>query len=332
MQRQRAWTFIVFLSVSGIVTLPLVAAAQEKARIAWAALNPAASPMWVVQEKGLLRKLGVEAEIIGINASPIAMQALLAGDLDVIVTSVTTLVGARLAGADTIMIQTLVPTFVDHIVSLSSITDIQQLKGKTGGVNRVGSTSDLGLRLGLRRLGINPETDTKIITAGGNPERLAALSRGLVQFTIMPEPWVREAEKLGFRDLLDTGKLNIPFHWNAVSTRESIIKTRRSMLAKVVRANVEAIHFIKTDREGTKAIFSKYLKLKDPEGLERAARAYATIFPEVPTPSPEGVKTLLDDIAAQNPKAKGADPRQFVDLSFVQELEASGFIKRLYGK
>jgi ABC-type nitrate/sulfonate/bicarbonate transport system substrate-binding protein len=225
-----------------------------------------------------------------------------------------------------------VPTFVDHIVSLASITDVQQVKGRTGGVNRIGSTSDLGLRLALRRLGIQPEKDTKIITAGGNPERLAALSRGLIQFTIMPEPWVREAEKLGFRDLLNTGSLNIPFHWNAVLTRESVIKSKRSMVAKVVRANVEAIHFIKTDREGTKAIFSKYLKLKDPEGLERAAKAYASIFPENTTPSAEGVKTLLDDIAAQNPKAQGADPKQFVDPSFVQELESSGFTKRLYGR
>ena len=331
MPNKKAWFVVALLSI-GAAMFSSVSWADEKVRIAWVALNPAASPIWVVQEKALLRKLGVDAEIIGINASPIAMQALLAGDLDVIATSVTTLVGARLGGADAIMIQTLVPTFVDHIVSLASITDVQQLKGKTGGVNRVGSTSDLGLRLGLRRLGINPEKDTQIITAGGNPERLAALSRGLVQFTIMPEPWVREAEKLGFRDLLDTGTLNIPFHWNAVLTRESVIKARRSMLAKVVRANVEAIHFIKTDREGTKAIFSKYLKLKDPEGLERAARAYAKIFPEVPTPSPEGVKTLLDDVAAQNPKAKGADPRQFVDLSFVRELDSSGFIKRLYGK
>ena len=237
------------------------AKAQEKTRIAWAALNPAASPMWVVQEKGLLRKQNVDAEIIGINSSPIAMQALLAGDLDVIVTSVTTLVGTRLAGADTIMVQTLVPTFVDHIVSVSSITELQHLKGKTGGVNRVGSTSDLGLRLALRRLGINPDSDTKIITAGGNPERLAALSRGLIQFTIMPEPWIREAEKLGFRDLLDTGSLALPFHWNAVLTRESIIKSKRSLIAKVVRANADAIHFIKTDKEVTKTIFSKFLKL-----------------------------------------------------------------------
>ena len=117
--------------------------------------------MWVVQEKGLFKKTGVDAEIIGINSSPIAMQALLAGDVDVIVTSVTTLVGTRLAGADTIMIRTLVPTFVDHIVSMSSITEVQHLKGKTGGVNRVGSTSDLGLRLALRRLGINPDSIPK---------------------------------------------------------------------------------------------------------------------------------------------------------------------------
>lgn len=319
---------IFFFSV--VLGPPYSATAQEKARIAWAALNPAASPMWVVQEKGLLKKLGVDAEIIGINSSPIAMQALLAGDLDVIVTSVTTLVGARLAGADTIMIQTLVPTFVDHIVSVSSITHVSHLKGKTGGVNRVGSTSDLGLRLALRHLGVNPESDAKIITAGGNPERLVALSRGLIQFTIMPEPWVREAEKLGFHDLLDTGSLALPFHWNAVITRESLIKTKRSLIAKVVRANADAIHFIKTDKEGTKAIFSKYLKLNDPEGLERAAKAYAMIFPVNTLPTPEGVKTLLDDMAPRNPKAKAADARQFVDVSFVQELESSGYLKQLY--
>jgi len=162
------------------------------------------------------------------------------------------------------------------------------------------------------------------------PPGVAALSRGFIQFTIMPEPWVREAEKLGFRDLLDTGSLALPFHWNAVLTRESTIKSKRSLIAKVVRANADAIHFIKTDKEGTKAIFSKYLKLNDPEGLERAAKAYAAIFPINTLPTPEGVKTLLDDMAPRNPKAKAADPRQYVDMSFVQELESSGYLKQLY--
>jgi NitT/TauT family transport system substrate-binding protein len=332
MSRSKTFILLIVLTISSVVTVSFSALAQENTRIGWTGINPAASPIWVVHEKGFLRKLGVNAEIINISSSPIAMQALLAGELDVIVSSVTTLVTSRLAGADTIMIQTLVPTFVDHIVSLSSITDLHQLKGKTGGVNRAGSTSDLGLRLALRRVGINPEKETNIITAGDAPTRLAAMSRGFLQFTIMPEPFVQEAEKLGFRDLLDTGTLGIPFHWNAVVTRESITKNKGNIIAKMVEANTEAIHFIKTNREESKAIFSKYLNLKDPEGLERAVRAYAKILPEVPMPSPEGVKTMLDDLAQRNPKARLADPRRYVDPTFVRELESSGFIKRLYGK
>ena len=304
--------------------------AQERLRIAWAGASPANSPIWVVQEKGFLKRQGLDAEVISITASPIALQALLAGELDVIVTSVTTLVSSRLAGADIVMIVGMVPTFVDHIISLPTVTSVEQLKGKTGGVNRLGSTSDLGLRLALRRLGVDPERDTQIIPTGGNPERLAALSRGVVQFSIMPEPFVREAEKLGFKDLLDIGSLKIPFWWNAVLTREAIIKSKRPTVARFARAMTEAIHFIKTDKEGAKAIFSKNLKLTDPEGLERAYKAYSGIFPEVPFPNPEGVKTMLDDLAPRNPKAAAADPKSFVDMSLVQELESSGFIKQLY--
>src|SRR5512142_879715 len=131
--------------------------AQERIRIAWAGDSPANSPIWVVQEKGLLKKNGLNGEVIRITNSPTAVQALLAGELDVIVTSVTTLVSSRIAGADVIEILGVVPTFVDHIITLQPITRPEQLKGKTGGVNRLGSTSDLGLRLALRRLGVDPE-------------------------------------------------------------------------------------------------------------------------------------------------------------------------------
>ena len=318
------------LMMASLLFLENPAAAQERIRIAWAGASPANSPIWVVQEKGLLKKQGLNAEVISITASPIAAQALLAGEVDVIVTSVTTLVSSRLAGADVVMILGMVPTFVDHIISLSSITSVEQLKGKTGGVNRLGSTSDLGLRLALRKLGVDPEKDAKIISTGGNPERFAALAKGLTQFTIMPEPFVREAEKLGFRDLLDIGSLKIPFWWNAVLTREAILKTKRPVMAKFSRAMTESLHFLKTEREASKAIFSKNLRITDPESLERAYRAYSAVFPEAPYPTPDGVKTMLDDLAPRNPKAAAADPKSFVDMSLVQELEASGFIKQLY--
>ena len=323
---------IVFSAVLGVLLLPWPerAGAQERIRIAWAGDSPANSPIWVVQDKGLLKKHGLTGEVIRITNSPTAVQALLAGELDVIVTSVTTLVSSRLAGADVVMFLGMVPTFVDHIISADSISRPEQLKGKMGGVNRLGSTSDLGLRLALRRLGIEPEKDVKIITAGGNAERFAALSKGVIQFSIMPEPFVREAEKLGFRDLLDIGSLKIPFWWNAVLTKESTAKTRRPQLLRFSRAMVEAVHSIKTEKESTKAIFATNLRLSDPEGLERAYKAYTAVFRENLMPTPDGVKTMLDDLAIRDPKAAAADPNAFVDQSFVREVEGSGFIKQLY--
>jgi NitT/TauT family transport system substrate-binding protein len=311
---------------------PRLSFAQEKLRLAWAGFSPTNSPIWVIDERKLLQKMGVEPEIIAISASPTVLQALLANEIDAASISVTTLTSSRLAGADTVMIVGVVPTFVDHIVSVSSITKVEQLKGKVGGVNRLGSTSDLGLRLALRKLGVDPEKDVKIIPVGGNPERFAALSKGLTQFTIMPEPFLTQAEKLGFRNLYNVSDLKIPFWWNGILTREGIIKTKRPLMLKLTRAMVEAIHIIKTDKEYAKGLFKKNLGVADPEGLERAYKDYSNVFPEAPYPYPDGVKTLLDDLAPRNPKAATADPKQFVDLSLVKEIEASGLIKKLYKK
>ncbi len=138
------------------------------------------------------------------------------------------------------------------------------------------------LRLALRRFGIDPEKDTKIIATGENPQRLAALSRNITQFTLLGEPLVREAEKMGFRDLVDIGTLKIPYHVNAVVTRESTVRTKRPFVMKVVRAFTEALHYIKMNKEDTKALIGKNLKVTDPEGLERAYRAYNAAFPEIP--------------------------------------------------
>jgi ABC-type nitrate/sulfonate/bicarbonate transport system substrate-binding protein len=313
-----------------IVSTPTLA--QEKLRLAWAGFSPTNSPIWVIQDRNLLQKLGVQPEIIAINASPTVLQALLANEIEAASISVTTLTSSRLAGADSVMILGVVPTFVDHIVSLPAITAVEQLNGKTGAVNRLGSTSDLGLRLALRKLGVDPDKDVKIIPVGGTAERFASLSKGITQFTIIPEPFVTQAEKLGFRSLYHISDLKIPFWWNGILTREGIIKAKRPLLQKLVRAMVEAIHIIKTEKEYAKGIFKKNLGIADPEGLERAYKDYSNAFPEVPYPTPEGVKTMLDDLAHTNPKAASADPKAFVDPSFVRELDQSGYIKQLYKK
>jgi ABC-type nitrate/sulfonate/bicarbonate transport system substrate-binding protein len=181
-------------------------------------------------------------------------------------------------------------------------------------------------------LGVDPDKDVKILPVGGNPERFAALSKGLTQFTIMPEPFLTQAERLGFRNLYNVTDLKIPFWWNGILSREAIIKTRRPLLLKLTRAMIEAIHIIKTEKEYAKGLFKKHLGVPDPEGLERAYKDYSAVFPQVPYPTPDGVKTMLDDLAVKNPKAASADPRAFVDQSLVKEIEATGLIKQLYKK
>jgi ABC-type nitrate/sulfonate/bicarbonate transport system substrate-binding protein len=112
-------------------------------------------------------------------------------------------------------------------------------------------------------------------------------------------------------------------------TREAIIKARRPIVTRFARAITEAIHFIKVDKEGAKSIIGKYTKFADPEGLERTYKNYTSVLLDVPYPDPAGIKTLLDDMAPRNAKAAAADPKIFVDQSFVQEMESSGFIKQL---
>jgi NitT/TauT family transport system substrate-binding protein len=124
--------------------------------------------------------------------------------------------------------------------------------------------------------------------------------------------------------------LKIPLHGNGIVTREATIKAKRPMVTKFVRAMTEAIHYINAEKEATKAIIGKYTRFTDPEGLERTYKNYTAVLLDVPYADPAGIKTLLDDMAPKNPKAAAADPKTFVDASFVQEMESSGFIKQLY--
>src|SRR5262245_1989499 len=305
--------------------------AQERLRVAWAG-GASNGAVWIVQEKGLLKKQGVNAEFISVNASPMALQAMIAGEVDVIVTSVTTLVNSRLTGADVVMIASIVPTFPAHIITQKSVTDIKQLKGKTGGVGRAGTTTEIGMRLGLSRLGIDPNNDVKLVPVGATADALAALSKEIVQFSILVEPFVREAEKLGYKSLVDISSLNIPFHWNAALTRETTARSKASLMTKFARALTEAIHVFKTDKETTMKIIGKFTRISNQDSLERTHQAFGKILPEIPSPSPEGVKTYLDYLAPSRPEAAKVNAKEFVDLRFVQEVQASGLVRQLYGK
>jgi hypothetical protein len=117
-----------------------------------------------------------------------------------------------------------------------------------------------------------------------------------------------------------------------VLTRQTNAQSKGAAIEKFARAMVEAIYLYKTDKESTLKIISKYTRISDPDSLARTYQSYIKILPEVPFPAPEGVKTFLDYMAASRPEATKVNPKDFVDLSFVQQVQASGLIKQLYGR
>lgn len=114
--------------------------------------------------------------------------------------------------------------------------------------------------------------------------------------------------------------------------REATIKAKRPVITRFARAITDAIHLIKADKEGTKAVIGRYTRLTDQEGLEHTYRNYTSVLLDVSYADPTGIKTLLDDMAPKNSKAATADAKSFVDLSFVQEMETTGFIRELTKK
>ena len=90
-----------------------------------------------------------------------------------------------------------------------------------------------------------------------------------------------------------------------------------------------------TDKEATLKALAHYMGSGvDREILEKSRENVLTeaMYPKKQYPSLEGLKTVLEDIAERDPRAKSAKPEQFVDFSFIKELDESGFIDALYKK
>jgi len=204
------------------------------------------------------------------------------------------------------------------------------LKGKIGGTHIAGTTAEFALKVGLKKIGLDPLKDTNLRVIGGAIERMVALQKGIVNFTVVTEAGKAMAEKLGYPTVVDMVALQIPFPQNGVYTSTKLTRENPDFVRRYLRAYTEAIHFFKTHKDDTMRIMRKYSRVEDKKILEEAWDWHAKFMPEAPYPPVEGYQLVLQDIAEKNPKAAQANVKDYVDLRFVKELEDSGFIKGLY--
>ncbi len=320
--------FIAVLFVHGHVSL-----AVDKLNTAYISTTPGSSSViWVAKDTKIFDKHGIDATVIFISGSVRGIQSILAGEILIGEGGGPGLASARLAGGDVVAIAGNVNVLPYYLVAQPNIKKAEDLKGKIGGNHIAGTTAEFALKVGLKKIGIDPQKDVNLRVIGGAIERMVALQKGIVNFTVVTEAGKAMAEKLGYPTVVDMVALQIPFPQNGIYTSTKLIRDNPDFIRRYMRAYVEAIHHYKTHKEDTLKIMRKYSRVEDRKVLEEAWDWHAKSMPEAPYPPADGYQLILQDMAEKNPKAAQANVKDYIDTRFVKELEDSGFIIGLYHK
>ncbi len=315
-----------------LLGLPGAVRGQDRFNISHSAVTGSQAILFVARDAGIFRKYNLEPQIIYIAGGPTNIAALVAGSVDFVIFAGPSSIAANLSGADTAVLASFVNTMEHSIFAHPSIKKPADLKGKRIGVSRPASSDDYGARVALRKWGLEPDREVTFLTLGGPPDRFVAVQTGRVDATLLQPPLTARARKAGWNELASLADLGLDYLGTSLVTSRSVIEKKEERVRRVVRAFVEAIHFYKTHKEASLRSIARLMKIDDKEALEESYGAYALKFmARLPYPNPKGIEIILKDIEKTNPKAKGADPRSFLEPRFLKELEESGYIEKLYG-
>jgi NitT/TauT family transport system substrate-binding protein len=315
-----------------LLTVPLrapaaIGASLTPIRVGYPSPSASFFPLFATKEAGLFQKYGFDPEMIYVQGVQM-IQVQVAGQLDYSTISSVVYLQAAVEGADLIQIASSIDNQLMKIMVDPSISKPSDLKGKTIGVTRLGSLTDLLLRPALKEWGLDPQKDVKIVQIGRMPDIATAIAQKRVAAGVISFPTSVRAEKLGIKTLLDFAESNakIPATTVVVSRRYS--QTHRDAVLNFLKAYIEGTNRLFADRElGIRAL-RKYGGISDRKLLAYTYDLFTSRYiKKIPTVNPQGIVNSLALIAESNPKAKNRKPEEFMDTSFMDELEKTGFIK-----
>ena len=319
--RLTAGIFLIALIIAA-AALDAVAADLTLVHAGYGGIAGYQLPIWVNKEVGISRKYGIELEPLLIAGGALNMQALLAGSIEMSQNSASSAIQAALRGAPVVLVAALENRMPLQIVARPEIKTPQQLIGKKIGILRYGGSNDTGVQWALRRWKIDPRQVT-ILQSGATNARMTALSLGQIDATILSYPEIQLARKLGMNVLADIGDFNAYPNTSLLLTR-SFIEKQRPLAKNLLRSQIEAIHYVRTNREGSIKILKKYLRVDDSEAIDATYDFFARRTELPPRPNFEGIRSILTEMGAPQ-----RAPGDFVDLSLLDEIEREGFLQRL---
>ena len=305
--------------------------APRKIRVGVPSISVGNIVIFVAKEARLFEKHGLEAEVILVQGSGIASNAMMSGNLDIAPVATPTVINADLLGSDLVILAHTMPSVVHALMVRPEIRRPEELKGKRIAVSSPGSLTDFLVRHIMKKKGFNPDRYVTLTQISGDSERLAALIQGTVDGAALSYPAYARAQKFGFSMLWDSAK-EINYPWMEVVTRRATIQRDHDMVLNYMKAHLEGIALFKRDREFGKRVIKKTLKLDDDELVSQSYELFARSFLPVPYPNIRGMSTSFEYVAQTRPEVWSHKPEEYADPSFVEELEKSGFIKRLYDR
>jgi ABC-type nitrate/sulfonate/bicarbonate transport system substrate-binding protein len=324
----------IFLAIAVALFLwPPSVSALERIRIGVAAFSPTNSAIWVAEERGFFRKHGLDVEVIYIGGGAArGVNALLANDIQFATAGGGAVIASALKGADVVMVAALNNKGVHRLLVRPEIDSPEAIKGKKIGITVFGSSSHAVLTMILDRWRMRQD-ELQVLQVGSSPTMLVSLEKKLIDGAVLTDPSYFIAEDKGFRVLADLAKMNIHYLQSMLVSTRGYLRANREQALRVLRAYVEGIAFFKRNKKESVQIILKKMRM-EPDKEKYAGRTYdqyaSQYFERAPYPSMVGIKTVLDTLAKENPKAKGADPSFFADPSLLKSVEDSGFIKALY--
>jgi ABC-type nitrate/sulfonate/bicarbonate transport system substrate-binding protein len=324
-------SIILILAYLGLftVTHPLHAAtaALTTIRVGYPQLNGGQTPLWNIADSKIDQKSGLDIKPVYIPGGVRLTQSMLSGSVDIAMTGGAA-VNAMLSGAEFIYVGMPVATYAFSLYARPEIKDVTDLRGKVLGVITKGASSDHAAIALLRQYKMTQQ-DMKVLYFSRQEDALAALNQGIIQAAVHSAPTTLMARRLGFKEVVNIGALKLPYPFMGLAVRRSAIQQTPEIIRAFLKVFVTGLKVSIEQPDLSKRAIGKYLATKDQEIIDEAYRSFAPLFPRVPYVTDEAIRAALS--VTDHPKAAAANPKDFYDNRFLQELETSGFIKELYG-
>jgi NitT/TauT family transport system substrate-binding protein len=299
----------------------------HKIRIGYPSISSRQAQLWVAKDEGIFRKYGLDVELIFLRGGQVAIQALTGGDPPIV--TIGNVIIANLQGHDIVLVGSVENSYDQSVFARPGIaTRVEQLKGKRFGISGFGSATHNAALILFKKFNLEPSKDVTFVTTGTGPERLAAMSAGRIDATFFNPSEVPQATKAGLVEIIQMADLDFEVQGSGLATSRNYIKAHREIVKSALKAYVEGIYYIFANKQPAIRSLSKYMRTSDQEVLDYSYQHYLKRTPRKPYPTTKGIQNLIDMSAPQMPQAKSAKPEQFVDLSFLQELEK----ERFYGE